>query len=129
MSLPLDILKIDNLFSFANLTKLQLDNNLIENIEKLDHLVNLQWLGKLSVHTCLVALKKRTFLLDLSFNNIEKINGLENLVNLTDLSLHHNHITKLEGLDTLTKLDVLSIGDNLLPTLEDVSCCFPVSIR
>lgn len=56
--------------------------------------------------------------LDLSFNNIEKIEGLETLVNLTDLSLHHNQIHTLEGLDALTKLDVLSIGDNQLETLE-----------
>lgn len=92
-------MKIDNLISFKNLTKLQLDNNLIEAIEGLDHLTQLQWL-------------------DLSFNNIEKIEGLDTLVNLTDLSLHHNQISKLEGMDTLTKLDVLSIGDNQLQSLE-----------
>ena len=40
-----DVLKIDNLITFANLVKLQLDNNLIERIENLDHLVSLQWLG------------------------------------------------------------------------------------
>jgi hypothetical protein len=56
---------------------------------------------------------------DLSFNNIERIEGLEALVNLTDLSLHHNQISRLEGLDTLVKLDVLSIGDNRLETLDD----------
>lgn len=41
-----DILKIDNLWSFVNLTKLQMDNNIIERIEGLDILVNLEWLGK-----------------------------------------------------------------------------------
>ena len=30
---------------FTGLTKLQLDNNIIEKIEGLDTLVNLQWLG------------------------------------------------------------------------------------
>ena len=43
----LDILKIDNLWQFVKLTKLQLDNNIIEKIEGLDALVNLQWLGML----------------------------------------------------------------------------------
>lgn len=90
-----DILKIDNLITFTNLVKLQLDNNLIESIENIDHLTQLRWL-------------------DLSFNNIERIQGLEKLVHITDLSLHHNQIEVLEGLDSLTKLDVLSIGDNLL---------------
>lgn len=49
-SLRLDyknILKIDNLWCFTTLSKLQLDNNIIERIEGLDHLVNLVWLGKL----------------------------------------------------------------------------------
>ena len=41
----LDILKIDNLWQMTVLTKLQLDNNLIEVIEGLDALVNLVWLG------------------------------------------------------------------------------------
>lgn len=46
--LALDILKIDNLWQFANLTKLQLDNNIIEKIEALDSLVHLVWLGTVS---------------------------------------------------------------------------------
>lgn len=41
-----NVLKIDNLWCFTSLTKLQLDNNIIERIEGLDHLVNLIWLGK-----------------------------------------------------------------------------------
>lgn len=44
--LHLDILKIDNLWQFTSLTKLQLDNNIIEKIEGLNSLVNLVWLGK-----------------------------------------------------------------------------------
>ena len=40
-----DILKIDNLWSFVNLTKLQMDNNIIERLEGLEMLVNLEWLG------------------------------------------------------------------------------------
>ena len=57
---------------------------------------------------------------DLSFNNIEKIEGLEALTQITDLSLHHNQISTLEGLDSLSKLDVLSIGDNQLVDKETV---------
>jgi len=40
-----DILKIDNLWCFTSLVKLQFDNNIIEKIEGLDILVNLIWLG------------------------------------------------------------------------------------
>ncbi|KER21403.1 hypothetical protein T265_10273 [Opisthorchis viverrini] len=96
----LDILKIDHLWRFDKLVKLQLDNNIIEKIEGIDHLVHLRWL-------------------DLSFNNIKAITGLEKLVNLEDLSLYSNRIQSLENLDTLRKLEVLSIGRNKLTDTED----------
>ena len=73
--------------------KLQLDNNHIEKIENVGHLVNLKWL-------------------DLSFNKISKIENLDKLVNLTDLSLFNNKITVVENLETLTQLNVLSLGNN-----------------
>lgn len=57
---------------------------------------------------------------DLSFNCIEKIDGLHTLTKLKDLTLHHNFIQKLENLDAQTKLEVLSIGDNNLESLEEV---------
>jgi Leucine-rich repeat (LRR) protein len=59
-----DILGINNLVGLDQLVKLKLDNNKIWKIQNLDHLVNLQWL-------------------DLSFNNIEKIEGLSTLTKLT----------------------------------------------
>ncbi|KAK2533658.1 Lrrc48 [Columba guinea] len=96
-----DILQIDNLWQFENLTKLQLDNNIIEKIEALECLVHLVWL-------------------DLSFNNIEVIEGLDTLVKLQDLSLYNNRISKIEHMDTLQELQIFSIGKNNLTTLEDV---------
>ena len=48
-----DILKLDNLWRFAGLVKLQLDNNIIEKIEGLGFLVNLQWLGRYFHHVYL----------------------------------------------------------------------------
>lgn len=41
-----DILRIDNLWQFENLRKLQLDNNIIEKIEGLENLTHLVWLGE-----------------------------------------------------------------------------------
>jgi Leucine-rich repeat (LRR) protein len=72
-----NILKIQNLDGLFYLEKLQLDNNLIERIENLDHLVNLKWLGKI-------------LYLDLSFNCIKEIKGLEKLTQITDLSFYNN---------------------------------------
>ncbi|KAF2978737.1 hypothetical protein EK904_009584 [Melospiza melodia maxima] len=84
-----------------NLTKLQLDNNVIEKIEGLESLVHLVWL-------------------DLSFNNIEVIEGLDTLVKLQDLSLYSNRISTIEHMDTLQELQIFSIGNNNLTVLENV---------
>ena len=49
--------------------------------------------------------------LDLSFNKITKIEGLETLTKLTDLSLFSNQISEIENLDTLVNLNALSLGE------------------
>lgn len=51
--------------------------------------------------------------LDLSFNQLSAIEGLEQLIKLQDLSLFNNQISSLQGLDTLQNLNVLSIGEQL----------------
>jgi len=57
--------------------------------------------------------------LDLSFNKIKKIKGLEELANLTDLSLYKNNIKEIKkGLDFCTKLNVLSLGANEIVSYE-----------
>lgn len=96
-----NIYSIDNLLGFEKLTKLQLDNNIIEDIKNLGHLVNLKWL-------------------DLSFNNITVIENLDKLTNLEDLSLFNNKITQISGLEKLTKLNVLSLGNNSIADLGDI---------
>ena len=58
---------------------------------------------------------------DLSFNNIEVIEGLSSLHKLRDLSLAHNRICRLEGMEGLHSLQVLSLGHNCLKDLEQVS--------
>ena len=96
----LDIVEIDNLSGMEQLTKLQLDNNIITCIQGLESLTQLRWL-------------------DLSFNLIEKIEGLENLKQLEDLALFSNNIEVLEGLDTLENLNVLSVGKNVMTNLDE----------
>lgn len=61
------------------------------------------------------------FLPDLSFNNIEAIEGLDTLVNLEDLSLFNNRISKIDSLDALAKLQVLSLGNNQIGNAMNVS--------
>lgn len=75
------------------------------------------FVSRQSTHWTLTAL----FLPDLSFNNIEAIEGLDTLVNLEDLSLFNNRISKIDSLDALVKLQVLSLGNNQIGNMMNVS--------
>ncbi|XP_041626734.1 dynein regulatory complex subunit 3 isoform X3 [Vulpes lagopus] len=57
---------------------------------------------------------------NLSFNNIEAIEGLDTLVNLEDLSLFNNRISKIDSLDALVKLQVLSLGNNQIGNMMNI---------
>lgn len=99
----IDILRIENLWQFKNLRKLQLDNNIIEDVTGLEELAHLQWL-------------------DLSFNNIENISGLEKLTSLKDLSLASNRLKAITNLEPLAgSLQVLSLANNFIADLKSVS--------
>ena len=58
--------------------------------------------------------------LDLSFNNIEVIEGLDTLTQLKDLTLFNNRIKTLGAMDTLTQLQVFSVGNNKLERREEL---------
>ena len=68
-----NICTISNLADFSLLTKLDISNNAIERLECLGLLVNLE-------------------VLDASFNRLTSVEGIENLVHLTDLNLNQNKI-------------------------------------
>lgn len=70
-----------------------------DKIANIGHLVNLKWL-------------------DLSFNNISVIEGLENLTQLMDISLYNNKISEIQGLDACKDLQCLSIGNNDVKSLD-----------
>ena len=59
-------------------------------------------------------------LLDLSFNGIELIEGLESLQKLELLNLSDNKISVLENMETLERLTHFSIANNLLGELDIV---------
>ena len=67
--------------------------------------------------------------LDLSFNNITQIEGLDGLIKLTDLTLFNNRISKLKNMDDLVNLQVISIGNNNLVDLENVRIRILVASR
>lgn len=94
--------RIENLVGFENLTKLCLDNNCIQEIVNLDHLVNLRWL-------------------DLSFNKISVIDGLSKLAKLEDLSLYSNRVSEIKGLECCQNLQCLSLGSNAIESIDQVT--------
>ena len=63
------------------------------------------------------ALKK----LDLSRNQIAKLEGLERLTSLTELYLSGNQINKLESLDRLASLTMLNLSGNQISKLESLA--------
>ena len=58
---------------------------------------------------------------DLSFNNIEVIEGLDKLTKLEDLTLYNNRISRIENMDHLQQLHVFSVGNNDLKDQTNVS--------
>lgn len=59
----------------------------------------------------------------MSFNLITKIEGLDNLTKITDLSLYDNKIKELSGLENLHELNVFSFGKNEVETYLDTNGC------
>lgn len=126
-----DILRIENLWQFSGLRKLQLDNNIIEKIDGLETLVHLEWLGEgmeRSVCVCVHVTNVGVLSADLSFNNIPEVGtGLQALVNLKDLSIAHNQLTNISGFQNLCQLQSLSLASNKLDTLEQVQSTWLMS--
>jgi hypothetical protein len=60
--------------------------------------------------------------LDLSYNSITKIEGLDNLP-IRELKLRGNRITELHGLDKLPNLSQLDVAENLIISLSQLSQC------
>ncbi|XP_037647218.1 dynein regulatory complex subunit 3 [Sebastes umbrosus] len=96
-----NIPKINHLWEFTSLDRLDLNSNLIKKIEGLDRLINLTWLN-------------------LSFNSIEKIEGLESLQKLEVLNLSNNRISVIENMGKLEKLSHFFIANNLIGQLDNV---------
>lgn len=57
---------------------------------------------------------------DLSFNKIEKIEGLECVQKLEVLNLSNNKISVIENMDTLKNLTHFFISNNLIGQLDNV---------
>ena len=59
--------------------------------------------------------------LNLYYNNIDKIEGLENKINLTTLNLGYNNVTTIEGLESLINLEELYLNNNHIKDITPLS--------
>lgn len=55
-----------------------------------------------------------------TLERIEKIEGLENLINLEELNLSYNMISRIENLTNLQKLRDLNLADNNIRRIENL---------
>ncbi len=141
-----DILELEELFSFKNITKLGLNRNDISEIKGLEHFPNLTSLSlscnKIKQISNLDRLKKLNKLdlsknlideiidlnslielkvLDLSGNNITEIKGIEHLKNLQSLDLSHNQISEIKGFEQLFNLKILNLSENKIKKIENLN--------
>lgn len=56
-------------------------------------------------------------ILDISFNRVKEIEGLDNLHNLKKLFLSSNKITTIKNVNHLTNLTLLELGDNKIKVI------------
>ena len=115
------ITDITGLEKAINLTKLELANNSIENLDLLRGLTKLTYLdlryNKLGNIEILRELTNLT-VLGLTSSKIENLEPLKGLTKLTALSLENNRIENLEPLKGLTNLTTLSLGNNKIENIE-----------
>lgn len=57
------------------------------------------------------------------FPQIAKIEGLNRLTLLEELSLEENRISSLDGLESLKSLRKLDVGKNMLTSVRVSRCC------
>ena len=71
---------------------------------------------------CILSIIYTLQVLDLSYNNLTTIEGLDNLP-IHTLKLRGNKITKLTGLDKLSNLSDLDVSENLIISLFPLEKC------
>jgi protein phosphatase 1 regulatory subunit 7 len=137
------IANVNKLKGLDSLQELNLEGNYIETIDALDHLVNLKklnlsmngiskisGLGKLIKLEVLKIASPQNYYEPPGmyghadawdrdyFDPIDKIEGLDKLLNLKELDLSRNNIKKIEGLENQPNLKVLDLSGNAIKKIE-----------
>jgi hypothetical protein len=100
--------ELKSLSTLTNLEVFKLTNNQIRQIKLLDNMKNLKKLTFLGS-------KNRGY-----YGNITKIEGLEKLSNLTDLTIKRQKIEEISGLESLVKLQELNLSCNNIKEIKGI---------
>ena len=68
-----------------------------------------------------LGIKEQIIFPEINYDKIDKIKGLEALINLQELYLDGNNIMKLEGFDNLQNLIMLHLGRNSISSFRNES--------
>ena len=145
---------LEDLASLPNLTKLEILDQDIDNLDFLSSLLKLDSLNlsgssfpvddmamiaalpslkTLSLANCnlstIDALENATSLtdLDLGYNTIRNLEVLKTIPSLKRLDLQHNAVNSLEVMASLDELEVLNISFNAVSSLKDISSCYKLT--
>lgn len=91
---------IGNLKRFSSLTNLKLNSLYFSSIDWQENLPD------------------TLITLDLSYNAIESLDGIEALTNLKELDLSNNKITSIEGLQNMSNLEVIKLYGNSIDNID-----------
>uniref|UniRef100_A0AC35TN19 Protein phosphatase 1 regulatory subunit 22 n=1 Tax=Rhabditophanes sp. KR3021 TaxID=114890 RepID=A0AC35TN19_9BILA len=111
----LRITKLDDLTRFDKLTHLNLSNNSLHSIKKMDCLTNLVYLDVSHNNiTVIEDLPENLNVFNISFNNIKSIESIAKLILLIHLDMASNSIKSLKGLENSIVLETLLGSHNII---------------
>jgi len=105
----LDEIELDSITYDNKIIGLIVDQNINLRYQHIEDISNIRGLE---------GIYSKMEVLDLSNNNIKKLDGIENFINLKILKLNNNRISQIEGLENLKKLQSLSLRNNLISEIQ-----------
>jgi len=111
------------LLKFLDKTQINYENLAIKTVNFQNKVIGLLLNNRLNLRNCMIdditkirnldELSKKIEEIDLSYNRITKIDGIDQLENLKKLDLKNNYISKIEGIEKLNKLEFLDLSGNI----------------
>lgn len=97
-------------------------NNIIDGIKSCNNLEKLT-LNALNITTMkrICEISNKLKYLSLFYNNINKIEGVENKKNLLNINLGYNQISEIQGLEDVSNLEILNLENNKIKDITPLA--------